>query len=89
MIAPDSPDILPRFQELKRRIQAQGVDSWLNPDKTTPDREGLLYLCKFAFFTGIVTKAEIARILELDRQERKELVKSWYDEHRERGCGTC
>lgn len=89
MIAPDSPDILPRFQELKRRIQAHGVDSWLNSDKATPDRDGLVYLCKFAFFTGIVTKAEIGRILELDRQERKELVKSWYDEHRERGCGTC
>ena len=77
------------FTNLLARIGSEGVDSWLDPKKLNPDLDGLIYLCKFAYFTGMLTKAEISRVLDLDSAERKALVKSWYDDHREKGCGTC
>ncbi len=89
MIAENDPGIPKKFQELRDRIAAQGVEQWLAEKADQPSLDSLVYLCKFGFFTGILTKAEIATILGLDRQERKALVKSWYDDHREKGCGTC
>lgn len=89
MIAENDPAIPEEFQRLRARIAAQGVEQWLADKDERPSRDSLIYLCKFGFFTGILTKAEIARILRLDRQERKALIKSWYDDHREKGCGTC
>ena len=89
MISPDHPEIPERYKMLYERIQAHGVEQWLKDKRTEPNLEGLIYLCKFAFFTALITKAEIARILELTPAERRQLVKGWYDDHREKGCGTC
>ena len=47
--------------------------------------ESLIYLCKFAFFTGILTKSQIGELLGADRAELKGLVRSWYDDHRRKG----
>jgi hypothetical protein len=89
MIDDAHPSIAPTYEMLWSRLKAHGVEAWLRDKQPSPDREGLLYLCKFAYFTGLVTKGELARWLELDRGERRRLVKSWYDDHREKGCGTC
>ena len=89
MIPPNDPCIAPNFNQLHRKITAQGVEAWLKELPPAPNLESLVYLCKFAFFTGLVTKSEIAGILGLDRKERRDLVKSWYDDHRAKGCGTC
>lgn len=89
MIANNDPRIGPLFDHLLARINAHGVKQWTEDRNPQPDLEGLLYLCKFGFFTAILTKAEIARILDMERPELKKLVKSWYDDHREKGCGTC
>ena len=89
MISPDDPSIPASFEWLLAHIEAQGVKQWVEDKGAGPDLEGLTYLCKFAFFTGILTKAQIGDILKLDRKERKHLVKEWYDSHRARGCGTC
>jgi len=85
----NDPEITKLHSQLRRRITAQGVEGWLSERADPPSLESLVYLCKFAFFTGILTKAEIGRILGADRPELKGLVKSWYDEHRSKGCGTC
>jgi hypothetical protein len=76
-------------KRLRAAIAAQGVEGWLSGKADDPSLESLIYLCKFAFFTGILTKAEIGRVLGADRSELKALVKGWYDDHRTRGCGTC
>lgn len=89
MLEPRHPSIISHFTNLLSRVGAEGVDSWLNPEKLKPDLDGLIYLCKFGYFTGVLTKAEIGRVLDLKPPERKELIKSWYDDHREKGCGTC
>ena len=89
MIPRDDPSITPGYHGLRKRIEAQGVEAWLKDLPPDPDLDSLVYLCKFAFFTGLVTKSEIAATLGLDRKERRDLVKSWYDDHREKGCGTC
>lgn len=89
MIQENDPRIPALFDDLYQRIKAQGVEQWTEDRNPQPDLEGLIYLCKFCFFTAILTKAEIARVLDIDRQELKKLVKSWYDDHREKGCGTC
>ena len=89
MIPEDDPGIAPHFESLRRRIAAQGVEAWLKDLGPVPNIDGLVYLCKFAFFTGLITKSEIAAILGLDRTERRLIVKSWYDDHRKKGCGTC
>ena len=89
MIQPDHPELNDRFHILYKRVQAHGVEQWLKDSLDGPSVEGLVYLCKFAYFTGIITKAEIGRLLELTHGERRNLVKSWYDDHREKGCGTC
>jgi hypothetical protein len=54
-----------------------------------PSQESLIYLCKFCFFTALFTKSQIGQILKADRAEVKFLVKSWYNDHRAKGCGTC
>lgn len=89
MIDQDHPELNKRFQMMYQRVRDQGVEQWLKDNLDGPSPDGLVYLCKFAFFTGIITKAEIGSLLELSRAERKQLVKSWYDDHREKGCGTC
>jgi hypothetical protein len=89
MIDQDHPELEERFQMMYQRVRDQGVEQWLKENLDGPSPDGLVYLCKFAFFTGIITKAEIGSLLELSREERKQLVKSWYDDHREKGCGTC
>ena len=89
MIAENDPSIAPKFHMLFERIKALGVEQWTKDRDPQPDREGLIYLCKFGFFTGMLTKAQIGRILQMEHTERKLLVKGWYDDHRKRGCGTC
>jgi hypothetical protein len=89
MIKANHPELTPRYHMLYKRVQDQGVEQWLKENLEGPSVEGLVYLCKFAFFTGIITKAEIGRLLELSPDERRNLVKSWYDDHRQKGCGTC
>lgn len=89
MIAPDHPELSKRYHMLYQRVQAQGVEQWLKESLSGPSVEGLVYLCKFAFFTALITKAEIGSLLDLTKAERRALVKSWYDDHREKGCGTC
>lgn len=89
MISPQHSEIPTKYRYILDRINRQGVQSWLNPEKLGPDLDGLTYLCKFAYFTGLLNKAELADILELTKKEKKELVKSWYNDHREKGCGTC
>ena len=77
------------YHHLLSRIRAQGVEGWLRDLSGGPSRESLEYLCKFAYFTGILTKAEIGAMLDISRPQLKALVKSWYDDHRQKGCGTC
>ena len=89
MIPPQDPTIPESFHRLLARIAAQGVSQWVEGKVDGPSLEALIYLCKFSFFTGILTKGEIGEVLGLDRQELKHLVKSWYDDHRAKGCGTC
>ncbi len=89
MIPDRHPEIPARQALLRARLAQEGVDAWLKEGRVTPDVAGLVYLAKFAYFTGQITKREIAELLGLDPRERRELVKSWYDEHRKRGCGTC
>jgi hypothetical protein len=89
MLTDNDPIIPGLCQSLIARIKAQGVEQWLDQKKKSLNLSTLVYLCKFAYFTGIVTKAEIGRILNLEPPERKQLIRSWYDDHREKGCGTC
>lgn len=89
MRAPDDPAIALICAQLKQRIKAAGVQDWLSQKASAPSLEALLYLCRFGFFTAILSKAEIARALDMERKDLKKLVKSWYDDHREKGCGTC
>lgn len=89
MLTSDDPSISHSYDRLLRRIEAQGVAPWIEGKVKGPDREGLIFLCKFGFFTGILTKAEIGQMLKLERGELKQLVRSWYDDHRAKGCGTC
>lgn len=89
MLASDDHSISHSYNSLLHRIEAQGVAPWIEGKVKGPDREGLIFLCKFGFFTGILTKAEIGQMLKLERGELKQLVRSWYDDHRAKGCGTC
>lgn len=89
MLPPDDPTIPASYARLLARITAQGVAPWIEGKVRGPGRDGLIFLCKFAFFTGILTKAEIGQALKMDRGELKQLVRSWYDDHRAKGCGTC
>jgi hypothetical protein len=92
MLSPDDPSIAPSHQALVGRIEAAGVMRWAREKLDAlggPSLESLVYLCKFCFFTALVTKAQIGQILGADRAEVKALVRSWYDDHRAKGCGTC
>jgi len=89
MIEPGHPSIREHCLSLARRIEAQGAGQWLEGRIERLDRDTLLYLCKFAFMTALITKAQIAEMLQLDRQELKLLVRGWYDDHRRKGCGIC
>lgn len=89
MIDAQDPVINTHYEMMHQRIKDAGVASWLNDEKLVPSRDGLIYLCKFAFFTSLITKAELGRLLQLDKNERKQMVKGWYDDHRKKGCGTC
>ena len=85
----NDPEIATLHKNLRRAIVAQGVEGWLSEKAEPASLDSLIYLCKFAFFTGILTKAQIGQILGADRAELKALVKGWYDDHRAKGCGTC
>lgn len=92
MRSPDDPSIEPSHHALVGRIEAAGVRQWAQEKLEKlggPSLESLVYLCKFCFFTGILTKAQIGQFLGADRAELRALVKSWYDDHRAKGCGTC
>ncbi|KIX11196.1 hypothetical protein [Dethiosulfatarculus sandiegensis] len=89
MIRTDDSVIPERFDNLWKMIKAHGAEQWLEDKGVGPDLEGLTYLCRFAFFTGLISKGEVARQLELTGPERKKLIKTWYDIHREKGCGAC
>lgn len=77
------------FDALVKIIKDQEVVNWVvdKIDERTP--ETLTYLAKFAYMTGLINKADIKRYLGVDSKEAKRLVKQWYTDHRERGCGTC
>lgn len=85
----NDPEIAMHHEYLRRAIAAQGVEGWLSEKAQPVGLDSLIYLCKFAFFTGILTKSQIGRFLGADRAELRALVKGWYDDHRARGCGTC
>ncbi len=92
MINVNDPSIPGSYQALLSRIEAAGVKQWTQEKLQQfegPCLESLLYLCKFCFFTALVTKAQMAQILGADKQELRALVKGWYDDHRAKGCGTC
>ena len=89
MIQPSDPRLIANIKHLKGLIQAQGVEQWLKEMADEPTVEALIYLCKFGFFTGILTRAQIADMLQVERKALKPLVKSWYDDHLAKGCGTC
>ncbi len=89
MIDPSDPNIRPRHAELLARIRAQGVEGWLSEKAQPPSLDSLVYLCKFAYFTGMLQKSQIGAILGVSRDELKRLVRAWYDDHRQKGCGTC
>ncbi len=77
------------FDRLIRIIRREEVVDWVvdKIDERTP--ETLLYLVKFAYMTGLINKNEIKRFLGIDSKKAKGLVRQWYTDHRERGCGTC
>lgn len=92
MIAPDDPSIETSYRRLVALVEAAGVKRWAQERLDAlggPSLESLVYLCKFGFFTALLTKAQIGQFLGADRGELKALVKSWYDDHRAKGCGTC
>lgn len=89
MIRPGDPDLIRHHRRLRELIREQGVEPWLHQKGAQPSVEALVYLCKFGFFTGILTKAQIAGLLKIPRSQLRPLVKGWYDDHRQRGCGTC
>ncbi|MCF8034118.1 MAG: hypothetical protein K9K66_15565 [Desulfarculaceae bacterium] len=85
----NDPEIAKQHAVLQQAIIAQGVKAWLSEKAQPASLDSLIYLCKFAFFTGILTKSQIGQVLGADRPEVKALVRGWYDDHRARGCGTC
>ena len=89
MIQPRDPDLTTHFWRLRSLIAQHGVEQWLQEKGSPPSLEGLLYRCRFGFFTGLLTKAQIGAALKTERPELKALIKGWYDDHRARGCGTC
>jgi hypothetical protein len=89
MIRSDDPVIPQRFNDLWKLIKGHGAEQWIEDKGVGPDLEGLTYLCRFAFFTGLISKGEVGEQLGLSGPERRKLIKTWYDIHREKGCGAC
>jgi hypothetical protein len=89
MIGPDDPSLPGAYQKLYAFLSSHGLGQWLEELAKGPNPDGLVYLCKFGFFTGLLTKAQIGSILKITPAERRQLVKKWYDDHRAKGCGTC
>lgn len=83
------PDLERSFDRLIKLIREQEVVNWVldKIDDRTP--ENLVYLAKFAYMTGLINKVDIKHLLKVDSKRAKELVRQWYTDHRERGCGTC
>ena len=77
------------FDRLVRIIKDQEVVDWVLDRIEDRTEETLTYLAKFAYMTGLINKADIKRLLRVDSKEAKRLVKQWYTDHREKGCGTC
>jgi len=89
MLAQDDPSIPASFQKLLAPLETHGVRQWMEGKFGPPDRDALIHLCKFGYFTGLLSKAQIAIYLKLDRPALKKLLRAWYDDHRRKGCGTC
>jgi len=89
MLAPDDSSIPASVQELLALLENHGMRQWAEGKFSHPSREALIHLCKFGYFTGLLSKAQIASYLKLDRPDLKNLLKAWYDDHRSKGCGTC
>lgn len=77
------------FDRLLGLIREEKVADWVEEKAGERTLETLRYLVKFAYMTGLINKAEIRRCLGLDASEAKLLVRQWYKEHREKGCGAC
>lgn len=77
------------FDKLVAIIKAQEVLDWVLDRIEDRSEENLIYLTKFAYMTGVINKAEIKRFLGVDSKGAKALVRQWYNDHREKGCGTC
>lgn len=77
------------FDRLVAIIKAQQVLDWVLDKIEDRSQETLTYLTKFAYMTGVINKGDIKRFLGVDSKGAKALVKQWYDDHREKGCGTC
>ena len=77
------------FDRLVALIREQEVVNWVVDKVDQRTRDNLVYLAKFAYMTGLINKVDIKTYLGVDSREAKELVKQWYTDHRERGCGTC
>ena len=77
------------FDRLIALIREQEVVNWVVDKVDQRTQENLVYLAKFAYMTGLINKVDIKALLGVDSKKAKELVKQWYTDHRERGCGTC
>ena len=77
------------FDGLARLIESQGAGQWIEERIHERDEATLVYLAKFAYMTGLINKAALKTYLDVDSKQAKELVKQWYKDHREKGCGTC
>lgn len=77
------------FDGLVRLIKSQGAGQWIEERVQDRDEATLTYLGKFAYMTGLLNKADLKAYLDVDSRQAKELVRQWYKDHREKGCGTC
>ena len=85
----DVPSFDQNFDHLLGLIQEEKVADWVEDKAGERTPETLRYLAKFAYMTGLINKAEIRRYLGVSASEAKSLVRQWYKDHREKGCGTC
>ncbi len=77
------------FSWLQERIRSAGLEQWLEDFPSEPTPEAVERLARFAYFTGIVNKAELGKVLGLDRKGLKETIARWYEHQRRTGCGAC
>jgi len=77
------------YQQVREIIEAE--DFWERvPEHArefSPDN--LENLVKYAYFAGFIAMSQVLRLLFLERGERSQLLRKWYEEIREQGCWLC